>query len=253
MRLTDRGRVVFGVVATGIVLLAHHALAAAPASGRPAVLPAAAAAVGPTPSPSPTGRPSPTASRSPASNEPAPPGRTAGDAPIAGVGALLAVSGTTAVGGSGPLRRYRVLVEQGTGEDPSAFAAAVQSTLTDRRSWGAHLSFQRVDSEPVAFTVVLAAPASAEALCQPLDIQYRLSCFQHGRSVINDERWRQGAAAYAGDLAAYRHYVINHEVGHALGHHHEQCAGAGQLAPVMMQQTKGVGACRANPWVYPAG
>jgi len=169
---------------------------------------------------------------------------------LAGAASLVPVSGTTAVRGHGPLRRYRVQVEAGLGEDAEAFSDAVQSTLTDPRSWGAQLSFQRVDSGPVAFTVVLAAASSAQVLCRPLDVRYRLSCFQHGRAVINDARWRGGAQAYAGDLPRYRLYVINHEVGHALGHHHEECEGAGQLAPVMMQQTKGIGACRANPWPF---
>jgi len=69
--------------------------------------------------------------------------------------------------------------------------------------------------------------------------------------MINLDRWNGGAAGFAGPLADYRRYVVNHEVGHALGYEHRGCPATGALAPVMMQQTKGTGACMPNPWPYP--
>jgi len=158
------------------------------------------------------------------------------------------------VHGTGRLRRYRVEVEAGLPVPPAAFAAAVERTLADPRGWGAggRLAFQRVATGEVDFAVVLATPATTDRLCRPLNTAGIYSCFQHGRSVVNYLRWRDGAAPYAGQLETYRKYVVLHEVGHALGRGHADCPGPGRLAPTMMQQTKGVGACRPNPWPFSA-
>jgi hypothetical protein len=45
--------------------------------------------------------------------------------------------------------------------------------------------------------------------------------------------------------------VIDHETGHWIGFGHSYCSGAGRLAPVMMQQSKGLLGCATNPWPLP--
>ncbi len=221
-----------------------------PAQTTGAVSPGAPAASTPSPrSPAPAPAVS---TRSPRGRAPAP--ATAQPVPARGSGRLVTVPGSSARTGQGSLQRYSVAVEGGLGVDTGAFAAAVEQTLADPRSWGAggRRSFQRVDGGDVDFRVVLASPNLTDRLCAPLATRGNYSCAQGATAVINLRRWLRGAAAYTGRLAEYRYYVVNHEVGHVLGQGHASCPGPGRLAPLMMQQTRGVGSCRPNPWPFPA-
>ncbi len=146
-------------------------------------------------------------------------------------------------------RRLLVLVEGGLRVDRRAFALRVERTLNDPRSWGARVS--RAGREPADLRVVLARPGLTDRLCAPLLTRRSYSCGTGRTAVLNFRRWREGASAWRGNLLGYRRYLVNHEVGHLLGHGHEGCPARGARAPVMMQQTKGVGACRANPWPRP--
>ena len=161
-------------------------------------------------------------------------------------GELVVVPGRSHASGSGYVRRFTVEVEGGLRVDRFRFARTVVRTLQNHRSWG--VGVQRVDSDPVDFRVTLASPGLTNELCYPLLTNGIYSCAQGGRAVLNADRWRHGAAAYGRDLRRYRVYMVNHEVGHLLGLGHVWCPEAGARAPVMMQQTKGVAPCRANPW-----
>jgi hypothetical protein len=77
------------------------------------------------------------------------------------------------------------------------------------------------------------------------------SCRIAGRAIINLDRWRLSAPPYVAasvPLAAYRQYVVNHEVGHEFGQRHQGCPKRGGPAPVMVQQTLALRGCVANPW-----
>ncbi|MDO7867395.1 DUF3152 domain-containing protein [Nocardioides jiangxiensis] len=144
---------------------------------------------------------------------------------------------------------YRVEVERGLPYDAVGFARAVDRTLGDPRSWPARTGrpMARVDGA-ADLRIVLASPATTDRLCAPLTTEGQVSCRNGDDVVINALRWAQGAPSYGGDVAAYRIYVVNHEVGHGLGHGHARCTGRGDFAPVMLQQTLGLHGCRANPW-----
>lgn len=170
-----------------------------------------------------------------------------------GDGTLAVVPGRSEVLGEGPLLRFRVEIEDGIDVDGAAFARAVEQTLGDPRSWGAggRQSFQRVDGDAFDFRVALVSPDNVNDFCGGLDTGGYTSCRSGDRAVINLARWETGVPDYGGDLATYRQYVVNHEVGHYLGNGHQACPGEGRLAPVMQQQTLGLDGCRKNAWPYP--
>jgi len=170
---------------------------------------------------------------------------------LRGTSELRTVSGSSARHGEGPVRRFTIDVESGLPLDPEEIATEVERTLFDERGWtrGGRLALRRVDSGPVSFRVTVASPETTDRLCAPLVTRGRLSCFQGERAVLNAWRWLEGASSYSRDLAGYRRYLVNHEVGHALGHaEHVPCPEPGAEAPVMMQQTLDVGSCRPHSW-----
>jgi len=192
-----------------------------------------------------------------------PPATGAAGRPIAvpqtGSGAFLAAAtGGPVHGGAGRLNRYHVEVEGGTGQDPAEVATIVDAVLGDPRSWigGGKVRLQLVPAgAPAEFSVLLASPATSEAICATggLKTDGYSSCRLPGRVVLNLARWLTGVPNYGASLEEYRRYLVNHEVGHQLGHGHEACPGAGQPAPVMQQQTYGLAGCVANAWPYIGG
>jgi len=181
-----------------------------------------------------------------------------------GAGTFATIPGTSKVIGKGArLFRFSIEVENGiTGVDLNQFASIVMSSLGNPQSWtaGGTQSLQRVDSGPVDFHVTLVSSMTVRTLCG-YDIPVETSCYaanQNNRVVLNVARWVRGAKLYSSDLATYRVYAVNHEVGHALGHNHSHECLKNGLAPVMMQQTIGAKTasgqiCAANPWPYPRG
>ncbi|KOX18253.1 DUF3152 domain-containing protein [Nocardiopsis sp. NRRL B-16309] len=168
-------------------------------------------------------------------------------------GDMAVVEGEGDVMGEGPLTTFAVEVEEGLPGEAKDFADAVEQVLGDPRSWGndGKRSMQRVDGDDADVRVLLAAPDTVDQLCAPLNTNGYVSCANGNRAIINQNRWVSAVEEFEDDLETYRIYVINHEVGHTLGHGHVSCPGEEELAPVMQQQTLSLQGCEANGWVHP--
>ena len=193
------------------------------------------------------------------------------------------VPGTESQVGQGTAKVFTYTVEVEDGIDTTSFggdenfARMVSQTLANPKSWthNPQFAFTRIDSGQPDFRVSLTSPMTAREGCG-YEIPIETSCYNPSftpdgqpRVFLNEARWVRGAVPFQGDVGAYRQYLINHEVGHAIGYtQHEPCGENDQLAPVMMQQTFSTNdndnsrfdpewvkpdgkTCKPNPWPYP--
>ncbi|MFE3741446.1 DUF3152 domain-containing protein [Streptomyces sp. NPDC059134] len=181
---------------------------------------------------------------------------TGGDTgiPKSGPGTFgVAGAGGAGVGG-GRIVTYSVAVEDGLDESAEDVAEEVDRILADPRGWTADgaTGFRRVAGDAADFAVQLATPDTVDRICgeYSLDTGGEVNCNVGRRVMVNLKRWRLATPAYAHDVPSYRALIVNHEVGHYLGHGHETCPGAGEPAPAMMQQIKGLHGCVVNAWPY---
>jgi hypothetical protein len=151
-----------------------------------------------------------------------------------------------------PVRRhvtYSVITRGAITASLEVFRRQAQETYDDPRGWRAGgVEFRRV-RRGGDFTLVLAAARAVPTFSSTCSATW--SCRVGRYVIINQERWAHASPAWnaAGrSLRDYRHLVVNHETGHWLGRGHASCPAAGGPAPVMMQQSKGTGGCRFNPW-----
>jgi hypothetical protein len=193
---------------------------------------------------------------------------------VQGAGSWRVIASVGAPFGTGRLLTYTIEIEDGVELEggPAGFAATVESTLHNPKSWigSGHYQFQRIDNGRAAsLRISLTSQATTRRLCG-FAIPFDASCWQPEahRVVINTARWARGAVAFQGNVVQYQQYLINHEIGHGLGFPHIACDGPGRLAPVMMQQTWGVAddylaalgtdhvtpdglVCQPNAWPFP--
>jgi hypothetical protein len=143
--------------------------------------------------------------------------------------------------------RYRTIVDPDVKYDPKKFQEEVAIYLADPGGWAQWHTFVYTPS----------GPAKLIRLCSPSTLKTegckddQLSCAILGGDMIwlNASRWLHGSKASKLPLEQYRQYMVSHEMGHSLGYDHETCPGSGP-APVMMQQTLGIGTCTPNTKVF---
>lgn len=160
---------------------------------------------------------------------------------------------TTAPAPDGPSTVAAGLVVESRVADVSAeqLDAVVAATLADPRGWSAAGFDVTVEAE-ADHRLILAEPDEVDALCAPYRTQGRYSCQLGPLVVLNAERWRQAVAHWDLGVDEYRRMLINHEVGHLLGQHHQPLSCApGAPAPVMAQQSKDLGTCAPGVWPQP--
>lgn len=130
------------------------------------------------------------------------------------------------------------------------FKQQAHETLNDTRGWSRlGVTFKEVTTGG-DFTLVL-SEASQVPSFSPGGCDSTYSCNVGRYVIINQDRWLGATDSWnqgGGSLRDYRHMVINHETGHWLGHGHKVCAGPGQPAAVMQQQSITLQGCKFNSW-----
>lgn len=169
--------------------------------------------------------------------------------------AVRASGETSPIGHRVAVRRtftYSIATRGSIRADLGTFTRLTAATLADPRGWrAAGFAFRRVASGG-DFRLYLSAAGSLPSFGYPCSTMW--SCRVGNNVIINQDRWLNASPAWNAQglaLRDYRHMVVNHETGHWLGHRHSSCPGKGRLAPVMMQQSKGLNGCRFNPFPLP--
>lgn len=159
----------------------------------------------------------------------------------------------TAQNRGNPVVQYHYCVatrgDVGSADD---FANAAFRILNDEHGWPrAGAVFERSTDGDCDFDLVLSQASQMPSFSPSCSVQY--SCRVGQNVIVNDDRWKGAVQSWldaGGDLARYRVMVINHEVGHRLGHidNETTCAGEGQLAPLMQEQSMHLDGCKVNEY-----
>lgn len=170
--------------------------------------------------------------------------------------AILSKAEQTATESSNELITYTYCVaSKGEVGDLTEFSDTVFSTLNDPRGWPrAGAVFQEADgTDPNACSMTLTLAAADQMTSFSTECSDEYSCRVGNDVVINVDRWNNATEGWlnaGGTVSRYRTMVINHEVGHRLGHLDNEltCPAVNQPAPLMQQQSMDLLGCTPNEW-----
>ena len=162
---------------------------------------------------------------------------------------------TASESGNGVITYTYCVASRGEVGDLTEFANMVFSTLNDPRGWPrAGAVFQEADgTDPNACSMTLTLAAADQMTSFSTECSDEYSCRVGNDVVINVDRWNNATEGWlnaGGTVSRYRTMVINHEVGHRLGHLDNEltCSAVNQPAPLMQQQSMDLLGCTPNEW-----
>lgn len=128
---------------------------------------------------------------------------------------------------------------------PAQVEFYVCAYLNDPDGWAKHGYFFEPVERQESVLIRLSSPETIKRVC---GFPGNLSCAELGgrHMYLNANRWFHGSSKSKLTLEDYRQYIVSHEIGHILGFDHEKCPCKGCRAPIMMQQTLGIGSCSPN-------
>ena len=147
------------------------------------------------------------------------------------------------------------IASKGEVGDLTEFANTVYSTLNDPRGWprAGAVFHESEDSAANACNMTLTLAAADQMTSFSAECSDEYSCRVGNDVIINIDRWNNATEDWlhaGGTVERYRTMVINHEVGHRLGHFDNEltCPAVNQPAPLMQQQSMDLLGCVPNEW-----